>query len=145
MFTPPLKTSTKPPLIFWPLMALVIILAADGATALILHFLPMSPANMFYLAAPAAGLIVGIPAWFRYVVISRHATIKRGVAVGIVGSIIAHPVMWIILSLPNLLTLPNSNEFAPSGWPIFVIYSLIFGGWATTPIGALAGALLIYL
>lgn len=145
MFFTPTKTSTKPPFIFWPLMVLVIILAADVATVLILHLFSMSFSEICYLAAPAAALIVGVPAWVRFVVIANRVTIRRGVAIGIVGSIIAHPIMWILVDIADRSMFPNTNDLSMSYLPLFIIYGLIYAGWITTPIGALAGMLLIYL
>lgn len=134
-----------PPRIFWPLLVLIIVLVADTATLFVLRLLgyPSLQWNSFYLAAPAAALLVGIPAWYRFVVIPRRVTIGRGIAIGAVGSIIAHPVMWILLALftPSMAGLSQI-------WPllaVYILYGLILGGWITTPLGVLSGVLLIHL
>lgn len=140
------ETPSGPPSrIFWPLMALVIVLAADLAAFFICRLLQaaMFEWNPFYIAAPAAALLVGIPAWHRFVIVPGRATIGRGIAIGAFGSIIAHPVMWMLL-----------QSFAPpmagfsQDWTLVVVYilsGLLVGGWITTPLGILAGMLLIRL
>lgn len=146
-------SSSKPPRIFWPLLGLGIVLAADGATALILHttvqwasdsrltfYLPIP---VFYLAASMAALLVGIPAWFYFIMTPKCATIRRGLLVGIIGSITAHPIMWMLLCIPALF-MPQAGALLVL-LPLEIVYSLIYGGWATTSIGALAGVLLIHL
>src|SRR6185437_16047338 len=94
------ETPAGPPSrIFWPLMVLVIVLAADLAAFCIIHLWGASLFvwTSFYLAAPAAALLVGIPAWHRFIIVPGRVTIGRGIAIGAFGSIIAHPVMWLLL------------------------------------------------
>lgn len=137
-----------PPRIFWPLLGLGIVLAADGATALVFHTTAAWASThslTLYLAAPLAALLVGIPAWLHFIVKPRQVTIKRGLLLGIVCSVIAHPVMWMLLFL-SAPFLPSTALSLSFSLLLFeVIYSLIYGGWATTLIAALTGTLLILL
>lgn len=139
----------RPSAIFWPLLELGIVLAADGATALTFRALGPGMYSNFsslYLAAPIAALLVGLPAWFHCVVVPNCTTIRRGVLVGVISSLIAHPVMWLLLSLiASFVPQPAGSFFSFSMFPFVSVYSLIYGGWVTTPIGALAGMLLIIL
>lgn len=142
------KASAKPPRIFWPLLGLGIVLAADGATALIFHALGLganSNLSILYLAAPVAALLVGIPAGFHFIVVPNCTTIRRGLLTGIVSSIIAHPVMWMFLWILALFTPQAIITLSLPNLLLEILFSLIYGGWATTPIGALAGLLFIVL
>ena len=61
------RASVTLPTIFWPLLGLGIVLAADGSTALVLSTtVPWAKKSLsiLYLAAPMAALLVGLPAWF---------------------------------------------------------------------------------
>lgn len=142
------SASVKPPRIFWLFMGLVIVLAADGATALVFHTTAQgfnSDFSLLYLAAPAAALLIGIPAWFRFIVKPNRMTIKRGLLVGILSSIAAHPIMWMLFWIPTLFMLQALTPPLFSFPLLEIIFSLIYGGWATTSIGALTGVLLIVL
>jgi len=142
-------SSARPPQIFWPLLVLGIVLAADGATALVLHTTAQWPSPslpIFYAPAPVAALLVGIPAWLHFIVTPGRATIKRGLLVGIVSSITAHPIMWLLISIPGLFTPQAAAALALPYYLLLVtFFSLIYGGWATTFVGATAGVLLIFL
>lgn len=148
-FTHVERASVKPPRIFWPLLGLFIVLAADGATALVLHTTAQWASislPILYLAAPVAALLAGIPAWFYFIGTPRCATIRRGLLAGIVSSIIAHPILAMLLGILALF-MPQTGH-SPLFlllFPQVTIFSLLSGGWATTPIGALAGVLLISL
>src|SRR5690242_7161644 len=97
-FTYSERASVRPPAIFWPLLGLGMVLAADGATAFVLFIMGQWANNslsILYLAAPIAALMVCIPAWFFFIVTPGCVTLERGVPVGVIGSLVAHPVMWI--------------------------------------------------
>lgn len=138
----------RPPRIFWPLLVLGIVLAAESATAFILNTILrqgfMAGANTFYIAAPLAALLVGIPAWVRFLILPQKVTPGRGAALGAVCSLIAHPVMWISIWLIGL-SQPGLFSGDAGMVVVVVFYSLLIGGWITTPIGAIAGALLAWL
>lgn len=139
----------RPPALFWPLLGLGIVLAADGATALVFRALgPGAESNLslLYLAAPIAALLVGLPACFHFIVAPHCTTIRQEVLVSVGCSLAAHPVMWLLLPLMAFFALQSgSGLFSLSLFPAVSLYSLIYGGRATTPIGALAGALFLIL
>jgi hypothetical protein len=137
-------SSMRPPRLFWPLLALGMIIAAEIPTLFVLIIMgsTLSGSAFFYVAAPLATLLVGLPAWYRWIVVREHATIKRGLWVGAVSSLAAHPIMWTLF----LFTYPWSQlGQSLEAWPFIAFFSLLFAGWITTPIGALAGVLLICL
>jgi hypothetical protein len=142
-------SSMRPPRLFWALLAVGIILAAEIPTifALMLMGTTLSgSASFFYVAAPLAALLVGLPVWYRWIVVAQRATIKRGLLVGAVCSICAHPIMWasVLFTQPWSQT-GQSPVSLILGAPFMACFSLIFVGWITTPFGALAGILLICL
>lgn len=129
---------------FWPLLVLGIILAADSATALVFHMTWDQSELVFYIAAPLSALLVGIPAWVRFIILPAKVTPGRGALLGLVCSLIAHPVMWTLLLIISLFA-SGAGSMDLSLLLIIVFYSLLIAGWITTPIGAIAGALLAWL
>ena len=140
-----------PPRMFLPFLSLGILLASESAAAPVVIFMVHSPAfNLelsgavaFMVGVALAALLVGLLAWWLFVVKPRHATIPRGILIGAIGSILAHPVMWVIIGFIAILADPSHDYLGFV--PIETIGSLILVGWFTTPIGAGAGALLIWL
>lgn len=140
------------PKAIWLLMSLGVVLAAEIAAALSLVFLALVlpllyngtgspslqvPGLVVMLVAPFVGLLVGLPAWWRFVAKPNTITLRRGVVVGALSGLVAHPLLWLCI-LPSLgfgliLVLPVSA------------LSLIFVGWITAAVGAIAGGLLIRL
>jgi hypothetical protein len=136
-------SSVRPPRIFWPLMGMGIVLSVCGLVAFVFHSQHIDTGvELFYFAAPLAALLVGLPAWWHFVVKPRHATVPRGIVVGMLSSIAAHPVMAIVC----VSFAPTSGTL--SQWLLYVglitLGSLIFAGWITIPLGGVMGLLLIY-
>jgi hypothetical protein len=143
--------------IFWPLLVLIIILSSETAAICSLTFLFPGREIItfvqswlpFLIAAPMAGLLVGLPCWWRFVILAQSATIKRGILVGCLGSIVAHPVMWTCIEICAILqftSIVGSNTSSDLG--IVFLYSavsLLYVGWITTIIGGITGILLICL
>lgn len=147
-FTHVERAPVEPPRSFWPLLGLGMALAAEGATALILHTTAQWASDglsILYLVAPVAALLVGLPAWVRFIVTPRCTTIRRGLLVGIVSGIIAHPVMWMLIYMLTLFMPQDAISSSFSFLLLVVLLSLICGGWATASIGALTGVLFIHL
>ncbi len=141
-------SSMRPPRLFWPLLAVGIIIFAEIPTIFALMLMGSISGGyvFFYIAAPLAALLVGLPAWYRWIVMAQRATIKRGLLIGVVCSICAHPVMWV----PVLFAQPwsqtgQSPVLLIVEAPFMACFSLILVGWITIPFGALAGVLLICL
>src|SRR6266567_6078525 len=89
--------------VFWPLLVIGIILASEIAAICSINFIyrGMSTSwqswSTFLIATPLAALLVGLPAWWLYVIQTEYVTIKRGVIIGCLSSIAAHPIMWMIV------------------------------------------------
>ena len=167
------------PRLIWLMMSLGIVLAADIAAALSLAFAslifpPLSFAGsgtlllilgviFFLVVVPVAGLLVGLPTWWLFVARPRQFTRRRGIVLGMISGIVAHPLVWIgsvfeltLVELSNLASAPTSN--LPSSPPeVFVppvslflvlplsVLSLIVVGWITVAIGGISGGVLIHL
>jgi hypothetical protein len=163
----------------WLVTSLGIVLAADIAAALSLAFAslifpPLSFAGsgtlllvlgviFFLVVVPVAGLLVGLPTWWLFVARPRQFTRWRGIALGMISGIVAHPLVWIgadfewtLVELSNLTSASTSN--LPSSPPeVFVppislflvlplsLISLTVVGWITVAVGGIAGGVLIYL
>ncbi len=156
---------------FWPLLVLGIVLASEVATIcslsciLLLYYLLSlleghvpslsdvgSSLDLFLIfvgIAPLVGLLVGLPTWYLVIELPGRATIHRGVVYGVLSSLIAHPLMWMSLSVFSAILSGGGIGTALSEDIQFVIlcslFSLIFVGWITIPIGGCAGHLLIRL
>jgi hypothetical protein len=167
----------------WLVTSLGIVLAADIAAALSLAFasLILPPLSFsgsgtlllilgvifFLVVVPVAGLLVGLPTWWIFVARPRQFTRWRGIVVGMISGIVAHPLVWIgsvfeltLVELSNLTSAPASN--LPSNAPssvseVFVppvslflvlplsLLSLTVVGWITVAFGGIAGAVLVHL
>src|SRR5947199_5076913 len=87
-------SSVPPPKVFWPLMSLGIVLASQVATVLSLGLLGASTTSISspYFVPSLAALLAGLPAWWFFIVKPKHATIRRGILFGALGSVIANPL-----------------------------------------------------
>lgn len=162
----------------WLVTSLGIVLAADVAAALSLAFasLILPPLSFsgsgtlllilgvifFLVVVPVAGLLVGLPAWWLFVARPRQFTRWRGIVLGMISGIVAHPLVWIgavfeltLVELSNLTSAPPPN-LPPSPPQVFVppislflvlplsLISLIVVGWITVAVGGIAGGLLVH-
>ncbi|HEY7126476.1 MAG TPA: hypothetical protein VH540_21225 [Ktedonobacterales bacterium] len=104
----------------------------------------------FCFVAAFASLLVGPFFWWLIVIRPRHLTAGSGAWVGVAGSLSAHPLTWLLAFGISYLTGSRGVLFLEpglSGLPtvflsavFYSYFSLIYVGWLTTPIGALAGA-----
>jgi hypothetical protein len=116
--------------------------------------LPGSPQDPrvapLYFGAAVAALLSGQVLWWCFVVRPRHLTPERGMWVGAVSSLAAHPFAWLFALLAQWVTSGTSaNAWTlppePSVITVLIyaggysVYSLIFVGWFTAVIGGLAG------
>jgi hypothetical protein len=134
-------TALPPPWFFWPLLSVGIAMSAYVAatgTALFLHL-----SSVLSVDATLAALVVGLPAWYGWIVLPRRATLQRGAAVGAISSLCAYPVMWIFAGLINRQAVFGKFD-AVSLIPLFTCMGWLGPGWITTPLGAVAGCLLLY-
>jgi hypothetical protein len=142
---------------FYPLLVIGMILASEIAAICSINFIYRDIStswqswSTFLIAAPLAALLVGLPAWWLYVIQAENITIKRGIIVGCLSSIAAHPVMWTIVSVSDFLWHTFTHQLNPglfSNMGILlptILISLLYTGWITTIVGGIAGALLICL
>lgn len=136
------RIDDRPPKIFWLVLPLGIALAAFITANIVLLLFNLPELSILSLAASLGALVVGIPAWYQFIMLPRHATIRRGIAVGAIGSIIVHPVMWMLAYLLAKQTVFGTGDTSLMVWAIL---SLLYAGWITTPCGALTGVVLVSL
>lgn len=136
--------SVPPPWFFWPLLALGIALSAFGTATLVLFLLHWQSIFVLSVDATLAALVVGVPAWYWSIALPRRATIRRGIAVGAIGSLFAYPVMWIFAGLTSRQVVFGALNVV-SLIPLWTVLGWLYAGWITTPLGAAAGGLLVFL
>jgi hypothetical protein len=141
----PVATSLPPPWFFWPLLALGIALSACGTAAVVVLLFHLPP--VLVVSATLAALVVGVPTWYWGIVLSRRATLRRGVAVGAIGSLVAHPLMWMFTCLIDRKDVFGAVDVMSwiqftLGW---TLVGWLYAGWLTTLIGAEVGRLLVSL
>ncbi|QBD80409.1 hypothetical protein EPA93_32335 [Ktedonosporobacter rubrisoli] len=155
----------SPPKVFWSLLSIGIILASEIAAicSIAVLFLPSYFQNLarppflsfvgswspFLVASPLAGLLAGLPCWWLFIEHSKHVIIGRGVAVGVLSSLIAHPLVWTLVALfsPILGGAWGDTALEPNIQYVLVysLMSLVYIGWLTATVGGVAGALLVQL
>lgn len=123
---------------FWPLFGLGIVLPAEALALFAIQVFQLS--GLFAIYAPLAALLAGFPLWWLLIVLPGYATSQRGMLVGILGSVLAHPLMFTMAALT-----PQASSISPDSVIPLTIFSLIFLGCLTVPAGAGTGALLIRL
>jgi hypothetical protein len=105
----------------------------------------------FYGAATLAALLTGSFMWWHFVTKPGQYTLKQGIMVGIITSIIAHPVAWLLAGLityfgnvPFFTGFIINSPFDVLFVALFVsMFSLLYVGWLTALVGGIAGALFI--
>jgi hypothetical protein len=104
-----------------------------------------------YLNAALAALLVGPFFWWLWILRPRRLSPGRGAWVGVVGSLVAHPLTWLLLvgttALADRTTASHPIPADLSGFPAALVFvvnssgvSLLFAGWFTALLGGLAGA-----
>lgn len=106
---------------------------------------------VFSLAAALASLLVGPLFWWLLIMRPRQLTLSRGIFVGSLGSLVAHPLTWflvlVVASLGgNTILFLKVEHVAPIeillAIPIYSVYSLFYVGWLTTLVGGVVGGIL---
>lgn len=166
------EVSSAPPLkSMWLFIGLGAVLASEIATILSLTFLfflgsvafmltgTSSGLIIYFVAAPLAGLLTGWFFWWLFILKPGHATIGRGVLLGVLSGVTAHPFMWAFASLslgtvghPFMPQLPPALQWVyQSGIALrfveileFTVASLLYVGWITAVVGGVVGGLLIF-
>jgi hypothetical protein len=107
----------------------------------------------YVIVASLTGLLVGFLYWREFNLKPGPITVHRGIQYGILSSLIAHPIMWIIAqSLSIIIHTPSFGFIQEQNIFMYIpdlfflsLMSLIFAGWLTTIVGAVAGGLIVYL
>lgn len=121
--------------------------------ALNTHFTMPSDKEFFYVAAALASLLIGPLFWWLFIIKPHRITLRRGIIIGMLGSVVAHPLTWFLAELMVYSTgrstwmgstLVNPPLVALFGSLVYSVFSLVYVGWFTTLLGAIAGGVLIY-
>jgi hypothetical protein len=143
-------------------VGIVAALAGFGAALLVFQLLgllgpqrgwirPISAQLVIPLAAALSSLLIGPFFWWRLISKPRALTVRRGISCGVLGSLVAHPLTWCLVTAFYALT--NTDHVATSlGVVLFVaglldvpFWSLIYLGWFTALIGGVTGAILVVI
>ncbi len=158
----------------WSILCLVGIsaaLAGWAAALLALTFVSIMPGlngfagsrpdvEVFSLAAALVSLLIGPFFWWLFLIRPQRFTLRRGILIGSGGSLVAHPLTWLLAmvvgSLSGINTLLGQplRELVPAMkepnligevlLSLFLsIYSLILVGWITALVGGIVGGLLV--
>jgi hypothetical protein len=138
----------------WLLIGVGAVLASMIATVLSLAFVSFVSLTKTYdvgiylASASLAGLLTGLPIWWRFIGRPRYATVGRGVLLGALSSIVAHPLMWGFEALFSSLL--GADPTRTLGLIVFMdiplsLMSLFYVGWITTLVGGATGGVLMYL
>lgn len=130
--------------------------AGAGAAFLAVKFFyydlnpPTADIQAVCLAASLTALVVGPLFWWRGIIHVGRLSIKRGMVVGILGSLFIHLPTWYLAMMVILLGGGQTIFGFIIGNPLMALlnalgstlYSLIFVGWITVLIGGIAGGLI---
>ncbi len=99
------------------------------------------------VAAPLAAFGCGMVCWGIFMARGQKLTFWRGVWVGALVGLLAHPLAWYGSVLYFYLSgEPNTLNPVEGVWAslLYALFSLIFIGWLTVPVGAVVGGFLAY-
>lgn len=107
---------------------------------------------MVYSAPLAAAMSMAL-LWWRFFSRGRPVTMLRGVGVGVLASLLAHPLAWLLAIVLAYIADQRGSLGEPvvnplQGIPVALLYSLfslVLVGWLTALLGAAGGGLLAYL
>ncbi|HEY7091555.1 MAG TPA: hypothetical protein VH393_00150 [Ktedonobacterales bacterium] len=108
----------------------------------------------FLVASCLAAAFLGPALWWRAIIQPDRLTVPRGAGIGALGGILVHPVVLYVLFVEAYFT--GQSIALPIGTPtnplldiisaiLGAVVSVLFAGWITAPIGALAGAIIAAL
>ncbi len=109
--------------------------------------------NVFYIAAPLASALLIPCLWWRLIIKPSRLNVSRGIGIGLLGSIIAHPLAWYLALLFAFLLKAKTIGSITVGNPLenlvgclfLSLFSLIEVGWITILVGGLAGGCIAFL
>lgn len=123
-------------------------IAGFGAAWLSFKWYPANTdVGMIYPAAPLAALVIGPLFWWGFIIKARRLSIRRGIVVGILGSIALHPLTWFVAMMLALLhgspTVAGVLIFNPlvaiGNSLVLSVFSLIAVGGITLLVGGITG------
>lgn len=97
----------------------------------------------FSFFAGLSALLLGPYLWWGLIIKPRRLTVKRGIAVGVLGSLLAHPLAWFLTALTSFQTMYFAYYIEMAFF--LSLASLILAGWLTALIGGVAGAVVARL
>ena len=116
--------------------------------------------EVFSLAAALVSLLIGPLFWWLFLIRPHQFTLRRGILVGSCGSLVAHPLTWLLAMAVGSLSGINTvlghplRELVPAMKDpnligellvsfFLSIYSLILVGWITALVGGVVGGVLV--
>jgi hypothetical protein len=108
----------------------------------------------FPLIASLASALLGPALWWRMIIKPGRLSVRRGIAVGALAGIIAHPIVWYAaLALAYLTGRPTVATTILVTNPlqdllsaiVLAIFSVLFVGWLTALIGGVVGGVIALL
>lgn len=125
--------------------------AGAGTAYLSVHLavrMPPTDSWLLYVAAPLAALLIGPLFWWRFLLKPNRLTLQRGIAVGLLGSVVAHPLTWYLANLLAFLlgrptggmgVLVMNPLLDLVGCLVIAPFSLLYAGWLTALLGGVIG------
>lgn len=108
---------------------------------------------VFSVAAPLAAALLGPCLWWWAIIKPGRLSVRRGIGIGVLGSILAHPLAWyaalVLAYLTGQTTVAGLLVTNPLldllGAVILAPFSLLWVGWITALVGGVAGGMIALL
>jgi hypothetical protein len=110
--------------------------------------IPPADSWLFYLAAPLAALLIAPLFGWLFLLRPNRLTLRRGIVVGVLGSVAAHPFTWYLANLLAYLTGMHTGGMGflvmnplldLVGCLVIAPFSLLYVGWLTALLGGVMG------
>ncbi|MGE5333362.1 MAG: hypothetical protein ACM3N4_01560, partial [Nitrososphaerota archaeon] len=109
--------------------------------------------SVLLIAAPLVSAVLAPLLWWRMIVRPGRLSVRRGIAVGALAAIIAHPVIWyvalVLAFLAGQRTVAGMLVNKPLQDVIAAVFlgavSLIYTGWLTALVGGAIGGMIALL
>lgn len=126
--------------------------AAFLSLALLASSTSLPDREPFSVAAALATLLITPLCWWCFIIKPNRLTLRRGIGIGILCSVAAHPLTWFLAGLIVSFTGRSAVMGLPMNTPYDVLFvgpiiytgaSLVLVGWLTGLVGGIAGGVLI--
>lgn len=137
-------------------MGLLCSLVGIGVGLHIAYTATASDYKFFFVYSGLAAFLTSSILWYYLVAKPEVFTTKRGIMIGVISGAFSHYVCWyinfIVMNLCNKATRgcvdslgapPADLWNALWGAGVLSLYSLLFYGWVTLPLGGLIGGILV--